>query len=96
MSGDCSNFLYKTLLLKLDGNIGCLREQESLARQSSSIMFLLLNAVRNLPVVYLRKFVIGNVDLKGNLGCPNSKVGITWNIFSQIIMISFQNYMFYT
>ena len=37
---------------------------------------LLLNAVRNLPVVYHGKSGVGNADLQRNLGHPDGEVGI--------------------
>ena len=51
------------------------------SRLSSTVIsilrvFSLLNAVRNLPVVYLGKSGVRNADLKRNFGHPDGEVSI--------------------
>ena len=82
MFGDCSILLDKTLLLLKTGRKyeDCEDRRtgrkygDGVARLDSNI--LLLNAVRNLPVVDLGKSGVRNADLQRNLGHPDSEVGI--------------------
>ena len=82
MSGDCSILLDKTpIILKTGRKYEDREEGRELQTKLHSIIsilrvFSLLNAVRNLPVVYLGKPGVRNAELKRNFGHPDGEVGI--------------------